>query len=198
MRWRCRSQPPDLFTPLIAEPWPCRARRCSDAERAPGAAHCASQNRARRGPDPKRAAGMNVLIYLVQMALTLGLLGLTAFLWSLRERPNTTTLRAPHLRVLADDDPRPESQLNSNQMICRPPHYDGPSSEDLSCPVESILVLTRGRIHLSDLWKSVWPGPISTRGGDEGRRPRDTPRYPRNDTTAGFSRRATRRLRRLS
>jgi cbb3-type cytochrome oxidase maturation protein len=46
---------------------------------------------------------MNVLIYLVPMALALGLAGLGAFLWSLRSG-QYEDLDGAALRVLADDD----------------------------------------------------------------------------------------------
>jgi cbb3-type cytochrome oxidase maturation protein len=46
---------------------------------------------------------MNVLIYLVPMALGLGLVGLSAFLWSLRSG-QYDDLEGAALRVLDDDD----------------------------------------------------------------------------------------------
>jgi cbb3-type cytochrome oxidase maturation protein len=46
---------------------------------------------------------MNVLVYLVPMALLLGLTGLAAFLWSLRSR-QYEDLDGAALRVLSDDD----------------------------------------------------------------------------------------------
>jgi cbb3-type cytochrome oxidase maturation protein len=46
---------------------------------------------------------MNVLIYLVPMALLLGLTGLAAFLWSLRSG-QYDDLDGAALRVLSDDD----------------------------------------------------------------------------------------------
>ena len=48
---------------------------------------------------------MNVLIYLLPMALGLGLAGLFAFLWSLRAR-QYDDLDGSALRVLNDDDIR--------------------------------------------------------------------------------------------
>lgn len=51
---------------------------------------------------------MNVLVYLVPMALGLGLVGLLAFLWSLRSG-QYEDLDGAALRVLDDDD-LPESQ----------------------------------------------------------------------------------------
>jgi cbb3-type cytochrome oxidase maturation protein len=48
---------------------------------------------------------MNVLVYLVPMALALGLLGLAAFLWSLRSGQYDDLDGAP-LRILPDDDVR--------------------------------------------------------------------------------------------
>ncbi|HWV51048.1 cbb3-type cytochrome oxidase assembly protein CcoS [Pseudorhodoplanes sp.] len=46
---------------------------------------------------------MNVLVYLVPMALGLGLTGLAAFLWSLRSG-QYEDLEGAALRVLQDDD----------------------------------------------------------------------------------------------
>jgi cbb3-type cytochrome oxidase maturation protein len=46
---------------------------------------------------------MNVLIYLVPMALALGLTGLFAFLWSLRSG-QYDDMNGAALRVLSDDD----------------------------------------------------------------------------------------------
>jgi cbb3-type cytochrome oxidase maturation protein len=46
---------------------------------------------------------MNVLIYLVPMALVLGLTGLAAFLWSLRDG-QYEDMEGAALRVLSDDD----------------------------------------------------------------------------------------------
>jgi cbb3-type cytochrome oxidase maturation protein len=46
---------------------------------------------------------MNVLIYLVPMALALGLTGLAAFLWSLRAG-QYDDLDGAALRILRDDD----------------------------------------------------------------------------------------------
>jgi cbb3-type cytochrome oxidase maturation protein len=46
---------------------------------------------------------MNVLLYLVPMALTLGLVGLAAFMWSLRNR-QYEDLQGAAMRVLSDDD----------------------------------------------------------------------------------------------
>lgn len=46
---------------------------------------------------------MNVLVYLLPMALGLGLAGLFAFLWSLRSG-QYDDLDGASLRVLADDD----------------------------------------------------------------------------------------------
>lgn len=46
---------------------------------------------------------MNVLVYLVPMALALGLTGLAAFLWSLRNG-QYDDVEGAALRVLSDDD----------------------------------------------------------------------------------------------
>ena len=48
-------------------------------------------------------ADMNVLVYLVPMALALGLTGLAAFLWSLRSG-QYDDMDGAALRVLSDDD----------------------------------------------------------------------------------------------
>lgn len=46
---------------------------------------------------------MNVLLYLVPMALALGLLGLVAFLWSLKSG-QYEDIEGAALRILVDDD----------------------------------------------------------------------------------------------
>ena len=51
----------------------------------------------------QRASRMNVLVYLVPMALALGLTGLAAFLWSLKSG-QYDDVEGAALRVLADDD----------------------------------------------------------------------------------------------
>jgi cbb3-type cytochrome oxidase maturation protein len=51
---------------------------------------------------------MEVLVYLVPMALTLGLLGLGAFLWSLRSG-QYDDLEGAAWRAILDDDPGPEA-----------------------------------------------------------------------------------------
>jgi cbb3-type cytochrome oxidase maturation protein len=50
---------------------------------------------------------MNVLVYLVPMALGLGLIGLIAFMWALRSGQYSDVDGAA-LRVLSDDDIEPE------------------------------------------------------------------------------------------
>lgn len=49
---------------------------------------------------------MDVLLYLIPMALLLGLSGLAAFLWSLKNG-QYDDVEGAALRVLADDDIRP-------------------------------------------------------------------------------------------
>ena len=49
---------------------------------------------------------MDVLIYLVPMALMLGLSGLAAFMWSLRNG-QYDDVQGAAVRVLSDDDVRP-------------------------------------------------------------------------------------------
>ena len=46
---------------------------------------------------------MNVLVYLVPMALMLGLIGLAAFLWSLKSG-QYDDVEGAALRILSDDD----------------------------------------------------------------------------------------------
>lgn len=46
---------------------------------------------------------MNVLLYLIPIALTLGLLGLVAFLWAMKHNQFEDLDGAPH-RVLRDED----------------------------------------------------------------------------------------------
>jgi cbb3-type cytochrome oxidase maturation protein len=46
---------------------------------------------------------MNVLVYLIPMALGLGLIGLFAFLWALRSS-QYTDVEGAALRALSDDD----------------------------------------------------------------------------------------------
>jgi cbb3-type cytochrome oxidase maturation protein len=46
---------------------------------------------------------MNVLVYLVPIALGLGLIGLAAFFWSLKNR-QYDDLEGAALRMLSDDD----------------------------------------------------------------------------------------------
>ena len=53
---------------------------------------------------------MNVLVYLVPMALGLGLAGLCAFMWSLRNR-QYEDMDGAALRVLDDDDMDGASKL---------------------------------------------------------------------------------------
>ncbi len=48
---------------------------------------------------------MTVLLYLVPMALGLGLMGLTAFMWSLRSG-QYEDMEGAGLRILSDDDLR--------------------------------------------------------------------------------------------
>ena len=76
-------------------------------ECAAGTIAYASGSRPRRGAiasvDGERGKGMNVLIYLLPMALALGLTGLAAFLWSLKSG-QYDDVEGAALRVLADDD----------------------------------------------------------------------------------------------
>ena len=51
---------------------------------------------------------MNVLVYLVPAALSLGLIGLVAFLWSLKSG-QYEDLDGAALRILEDDDLREDS-----------------------------------------------------------------------------------------
>ncbi len=56
---------------------------------------------------------MNVLVYLIPMAVGLGLIGLFAFLWSLRSG-QYNDMDGAALRVLSDDDLPPEQREASN------------------------------------------------------------------------------------
>jgi cbb3-type cytochrome oxidase maturation protein len=71
---------------------------------------------------------MNVLIYLVPIALALGLTGLAAFLWSLRNG-QYDDVEGAALRVLSDDDLNelePSSQLQRAGRASRgSPHRAG-------------------------------------------------------------------------
>jgi cbb3-type cytochrome oxidase maturation protein len=49
---------------------------------------------------------MNVLVYLVPMALMLGLIGLVAFVWSLKSG-QYDDIEGSALRMLSDDDTKP-------------------------------------------------------------------------------------------
>jgi cbb3-type cytochrome oxidase maturation protein len=72
---------------------------------------------------------MNVLVYLVPMALALGLTGLAAFLWSLRSG-QYEDMDGAALRVLSDDDVTSQSY----RAPCGPPcEDDGPAER---APVE--------------------------------------------------------------
>ncbi len=55
---------------------------------------------------------MNVLVYLLPMALGLGLLGLFGFLWSLRSG-QYDDLDGASLRVLTDDDVTPHNKTSA-------------------------------------------------------------------------------------
>ena len=55
---------------------------------------------------------MNVLVYLVPMALGLGLTGLLAFVWSIRNG-QLDDLEGAGLRVLSDDDLADEGRGHS-------------------------------------------------------------------------------------
>ena len=56
-----------------------------------------------RGCSPAELGRMNVLVYLVPMALLLGLTGLAAFLWSLKSG-QYDDIDGAALRILSDDD----------------------------------------------------------------------------------------------
>ena len=57
---------------------------------------------------------MNVLVYLVPMALLLGLTGLAAFLWSLRSG-QYDDMEGAALRILEDDDLERERQRSTGR-----------------------------------------------------------------------------------
>jgi cbb3-type cytochrome oxidase maturation protein len=52
---------------------------------------------------------MEVMVYLVPLALGLGLVGLLAFLWSLKSG-QYDDLEGAAWRAIADDDPAPETR----------------------------------------------------------------------------------------
>ena len=56
---------------------------------------------------------MNVLVYLVPMALALGLTGLAAFLWSLRAG-QYDDLEGAAMRILDDEDVKPHQGTSCN------------------------------------------------------------------------------------
>ncbi len=56
---------------------------------------------------------MNVLVYLIPMAVGLGLIGLFAFLWALRSG-QYNDVEGAALRVLSDDDLPPEQREASH------------------------------------------------------------------------------------
>jgi cbb3-type cytochrome oxidase maturation protein len=59
---------------------------------------------------------MNVLVYLVPMALALGLTGLAAFLWSLRAG-QYEDMDGAALRVLSDDDVNGQPRATSARIM---------------------------------------------------------------------------------
>jgi cbb3-type cytochrome oxidase maturation protein len=61
---------------------------------------------------------MNVLVYLVPMALALGLTGLAAFLWSMRAG-QYDDLDGAAMRVLSDDDVAGR-QIGASQPVKEP------------------------------------------------------------------------------
>jgi cbb3-type cytochrome oxidase maturation protein len=58
---------------------------------------------------------MNVLVYLLPMALGLGLIGLGCFLWTLRTG-QYDDLDGCALRILTDDDMRQDAQANDTSL----------------------------------------------------------------------------------
>ena len=83
------------------------AGRGALANTAPASAHARSQATSmitpRSGGHALGGCIMNVLIYLLPIALSLGLMGLIAFLWSLRSG-QYEDLEGAALRILDDDD----------------------------------------------------------------------------------------------
>ena len=57
---------------------------------------------------------MSILIYLIPIALFLGLIGLAAFIWSLKSGQYDDLEGAAH-RILFDDDERPAEKLPSSR-----------------------------------------------------------------------------------
>jgi len=67
---------------------------------------------------------MNVLVYLVPMALGLGLVGLFAFLWALRSGQYSDVDGAA-LRVLSDDDVEPAHDPEKREPVFGQDHAPG-------------------------------------------------------------------------
>lgn len=63
---------------------------------------------------------MDVLIYLLPIALLLGLLGLVAFLWTLKTHQYDDLEGAAH-RILFDDDDRSDSATTLDRSSPKPP-----------------------------------------------------------------------------
>jgi cbb3-type cytochrome oxidase maturation protein len=68
-----------------------------------GAAAVSGSKRSTAACGQRHEAGMNVLVYLVPMALALGLTALFAFFWTIRNR-QYDDMEGSALRVLSDDD----------------------------------------------------------------------------------------------
>lgn len=65
---------------------------------------------------------MTVLLYLIPIALLLGLLGLCAFLWSLRSGQYEDLDGAAERILYDDDEPAPESRPDAERSSKASPH----------------------------------------------------------------------------
>lgn len=70
---------------------------------------------------------MNILLILVPAALVLGLIGLTAFLWSLRTG-QYDDLEGAKWRILSDDDLAPDAQSEDAPPKDAPPTDGSPKA----------------------------------------------------------------------
>ena len=60
---------------------------------------------------------MEILLYLIPIALTLGLLGLAGFLWSMKNNQYDDLDGAAHRILFDDEDDRPEIRKNDHDKV---------------------------------------------------------------------------------
>ena len=53
---------------------------------------------------------MDILLYLIPIALTLGLIGLAGFLWTIKHHQYDDLKGAAHRILMDDDEPSPDDQ----------------------------------------------------------------------------------------